>query len=490
MIEMKAITYLFLITLLASGCISKKPDASVTKLPQADIAVFTSTDKVLEDAYEWARKTALAYSHDGTDSVGYWYEAALPQREAFCMRDVSHQSVGAQVLGLTEHNRNMFMRFAENISESKDWCTYWEINRYNCPAPADYTNDKEFWYNLNANFDVIQACWKMYQWTADSTYLYDPCFRNFYDKSLNEYVVRWKLQPDSIMSRPRLMNTSDNFDPHNNFHTCRGLASYVENFTGLAASADLVATLYAGYQASAQMASAQNDLAKAQQCMAVASQYRELLEERWWSNDFNSYHTFWTEEQKFYKGEGESFVIWFNATERAERIRVTVHNLLNQEWNVETLSYFPALLYRYGYDEDAYSKLTSLPRMNRSEYPEVSFGIVEGVAGGVMGIEPSAVEKRITTLSRLPKQTDHAVLSNVPVFGGYITVEHDGRKKSKFTNLTGKTVVWRAAFGGNHPSVKSTGKEQKANLSVDVLGNETSYIDIEVPANETWSAEL
>lgn len=103
---------------------------------------------------------ALSYVHDGSDPVGYWYEAALPQREAFCMRDVSHQSVGAQILGLAEHNKNMFGKFAKNISESKDWCTYWEINRYDKPAPADYANDKEFWYNLNANFDVIQACWK------------------------------------------------------------------------------------------------------------------------------------------------------------------------------------------------------------------------------------------------------------------------------------------------------------------------------------------
>lgn len=49
-----------------------------------------------------ARKMVLSYAHDGTDSVGYWYEATLPQREAFCMRDVSHQSVGAQILGLSD----------------------------------------------------------------------------------------------------------------------------------------------------------------------------------------------------------------------------------------------------------------------------------------------------------------------------------------------------------------------------------------------------
>ncbi|MFA6126609.1 MAG: hypothetical protein WC699_04845 [Bacteroidales bacterium] len=33
------------------------------------------------------------------DPVGPWYEAAEPGREAFCMRDVSHQSMGAHALG-------------------------------------------------------------------------------------------------------------------------------------------------------------------------------------------------------------------------------------------------------------------------------------------------------------------------------------------------------------------------------------------------------
>ena len=72
------------------------------KLPQEQIAVFVSTDKHLDNTYNWARKMALSYAHDGTDPVGYWYEAALPQRETFCMRDVSHQSVGAQILGLSD----------------------------------------------------------------------------------------------------------------------------------------------------------------------------------------------------------------------------------------------------------------------------------------------------------------------------------------------------------------------------------------------------
>lgn len=96
---------------------------------------FTTSDPRLQQSFDWAKKTALSYVGASTDAVGPWYEASLPEREAFCMRDVSHQSGGAEALGLSKENYNMFAKFAQNISEAKDWCTYWEINRYNKPAP-------------------------------------------------------------------------------------------------------------------------------------------------------------------------------------------------------------------------------------------------------------------------------------------------------------------------------------------------------------------
>ena len=56
----------------------------------------------------------MNYAYDG-DPVGLWYEAALPGRRAFCMRDVSHQVAGAQALGLSSYTHNMLRHFAENI---------------------------------------------------------------------------------------------------------------------------------------------------------------------------------------------------------------------------------------------------------------------------------------------------------------------------------------------------------------------------------------
>jgi len=135
------------------------------------------------------------------------YESALPPRYAFCMRDVSHQCIGAEILGMHRENKNMFTKFTTHISASKDWCSYWEMDKFDRPSPSDYRNDREFWYNLNANFDLMDACWRSYLWTGDSLYLKDPAFRNFYDRSAQEYIQKWILQPDSLLTRPAYPNT-------------------------------------------------------------------------------------------------------------------------------------------------------------------------------------------------------------------------------------------------------------------------------------------
>jgi hypothetical protein len=76
---------------------------------------LASSDAQLVEAFSWAARQASVYAFDG-DAVGPWFEAALPGREAFCMRDVSHQAMGGHALGLQAHVRNVLSRFAENVS--------------------------------------------------------------------------------------------------------------------------------------------------------------------------------------------------------------------------------------------------------------------------------------------------------------------------------------------------------------------------------------
>ncbi len=121
-----------------------------------------------------------------TAPVGPWYEAALPGRQAFCIRDLAHQSTGAEVIGLASYTKNMILRCAENIAPSRRWCTYWEITHDNPPAPIDYQNDEDFWYNLPSNFNLIDCCYRQYEWTGDSEYLSNSALTTFYEKSTHE----------------------------------------------------------------------------------------------------------------------------------------------------------------------------------------------------------------------------------------------------------------------------------------------------------------
>ena len=187
---------------------------------------FDSPNRELVAAFDWAKNKALSYAHDHSDPVGFWYEAALPNREAFCMRDVSHQAIGAEILGLSKHNHNMFLKFAQNISKEKDYCTYWEINRYDKPAPVDYENDKDFWYNLPSNFDVIFNAYRLYKWTGNMDYLENPDLKNFYALSLNEYIHEWDLSSEDISRRNRSMNLGGDIGS-SRFGNKRGIYSLV-----------------------------------------------------------------------------------------------------------------------------------------------------------------------------------------------------------------------------------------------------------------------
>mgnify|MGYP001553144010 CR=1 FL=1 len=207
---------------------------------------FTSSDKNLEQAFAWAKDMAMHYKGDSTDPAGPWYEAALPSRYAFCMRDVSHQCIGAEILGLSRENYNMFGLFAKNISASKDWCSYWEINKWGKAAPEDYRNDREFWYNLPANFDVLYASWRLYLWTGDRCYINDAAFVNFQQKTVKDYIDRWVLAADSLLTRPIHPNKDIPLNEKDAFSTCRGLPSYSEGIPNLKTGIDLVAGRYRG----------------------------------------------------------------------------------------------------------------------------------------------------------------------------------------------------------------------------------------------------
>ncbi|MFA6127266.1 MAG: hypothetical protein WC699_08185 [Bacteroidales bacterium] len=412
---------------------------TVTVYSQDAAISFSSDDQALVQGFNWAKQQAMAYVFRNNDPVGNWYEAALPKREAFCMRDVSHQLVGAQLLGLADINKNLLSKFVAAISESRDWCGYWEINRYNLPAPVDYKSDQNFWYNLPANFDIIDACYRAWLWTGDSTYLADPVFENFYKKSLNEYVKRWDPDGDGLMEGNADSTSS------------RGLSSYNEEQYGRV-GVDLLAAQYLGNVDYSKMLLLRNNIAESKVYLNRAEKIRNHLNSNWWDAKNQLYHHYilyngkWLDDKQMM-----SFLLRWDVVP-AERASAVIDHLISviPQTCVEMNTYYPLETYRFGKAEDAYKLLVRLisPELKRREYPEVSYAAIEAFALGLMGIEADAGSLTIRTRSRLTSSTKWAELKDIPAFDGTITLKHEGTTSSTLTNNTRGTIHWEPVIKG------------------------------------------
>jgi hypothetical protein len=479
---------------------------SAGRKPESKL-VLESSDVRLVQAFGWAKKQAMAYVFDG-DPVGPWYEAALPGREAFCMRDVSHQCMGAQALGLSVYTHNMLRHFAENISDSRDWCSFWEINRYNQPAPVDYANDADFWYNLPANFDVLDASYRMYLWTGDTSYLNDPVFLNFYRRTVSDYVKRWGLDLGHIMKRRRLMNVRGVLNPNDRFQEARGIPGYAEAQRNYVVGVDLLAAQCAAYRAYAYIEAVRGDTDTATDYLSKAVQEKSLINGGWWNAKPRHFYSYLNLNHQL-QGEADSDLLYWNAADEGPKAEAALHGLLNRirehpSSAVEAESHYPEVLYRYGAPGVAYSQIMDLARPGRyrQEYPEVSYSVVGAIITGLMGInvEPSVpinsatqgdyVEVVVKTLPSLTKETAWAEVGNLPIRQNEVDVRHEGLRKTRFTNLKGPSVIWQATFPGRHETLLVNGQPAKALAGKELGGRVISWLRVPVGSGDTSTVEV
>lgn len=481
--------FFYLSFLLVLGCACSRSGERYPDIADTDRTAFcvTSDDTTLVNIFDWAVGSSNRYVGSDSDPVGPWYEAALPNREAFCMRDVSHQCIGEELNGHGRQNANMMGRFVENISESKDYCSYWEIDKNNLPAKADYVSDQDFWYNLNANFDVLNACYRLYLWTGNEMYIDDPRFEAFFRLSANEYVDRWQLQADKIMQRPGVMHEDDSrVDPK--FKSLRGLPSYEESVRGLTVTGDLIATIYRGLKSYAQIQQLRGNTDAARQYAAKAEEYARLYNQGWWNEETQNYYAYKLEGESLKEGGCNIFPpLWFGIIDRPERVNRLLSLMAEKETNVESMSYYPALFYRNGRSDAGYRYLNELFANERRDYPEVASGVIEGIVCGLAGVEADATTRTVTTLPpRLTAATRWISVENIPVFSGKISILHQSDSKSVFMNKSGKELTWRAMFPGNVPAIN----DMRAEHTTDVSGNQYSFVDIACPPGKAVTAEV
>jgi hypothetical protein len=448
---------------------------------------FESSDPALVQAFRWAKAQALMYAHPESEPVGAWYEAALPGRDSFCMRDVSHQTTGAAALGLYSANHNMLKRFAASVAPERDWAGYWEIDRTGRPSTADYVSDSDFWYNLPANFDVLDAAVRMWRWTGDDSYLSDPEFERFFEATANSYISAWQLQPGRILSRPRIMNRRLQTGK---FVNSRGIPSYTEGRNDFNVGSDLLAAEYRAMQSLQQVAMERHQTETTKKLQATADAIQQLIEQRAWSEKEGHFHGFFSESGKTF-GSGDAMLLYFNAVRLPQHLRGALGSIASPDYwqhvGIEEESYLPLTLYRYGRNADAYRILLDLsnPDKKRREYPEVSYSVVAAIVSGTMGLEPTGKDA-IQTLSQLRDGHDFAELRGVAIKHNVLDIRHVGTTSSSLTNRSGPPLQWRASFLGTAMRLKVNGQWMRAQHSTSPGGMTSSWVTVTVPAGSTF----
>jgi hypothetical protein len=452
---------------------------------------FESSDKKLEQAFQWAKSQALAYAHDGSDPVGPWYEAALPGRNSFCMRDVSHQTTGAAALGLYPANLNMLERFAAAVSPTRDWAGYWEIDRFGHPSVADYVSDDDFWYNLPANFDLLDAVVRMWSWTGNDVYLNDPRFRNFYEKTATAYLKTWDLQPDRVLKRSRIMHRRLR---EGKFVYARGIPSYTEGREDFNVGTDLLAAEYRAFESLRLVALSRHKVNLAAQYGHTADEIAHLIEHKAWSEEEHHFMGFFSRDGTT-QGSGDSMVLYFGAISDPIQIRGALTHVESPEYlnniGIEEESYLPETFYRYDENAAAYERMMDLtsPDKHRREYPEVSFAVIGALVSGMMGVGaiydiPSG-RPLIHSISRLAGKSDSATMSGIHINQNLVDLEHRGDQESSLTNRSGPPLLWQATFSGKLSSLNVNGRPVGAESGSNAVGTPVSWIIIDVPLGAT-----
>lgn len=466
---------------------------------------FFSSDDEFVKAFNWAKQQALMYAFEG-DAVGLWYEAALPGREVFCMRDVSHQAMGAHFLGLAHHTKNMLLKFAKNISDARDWCSIWEITRHGTPALQDYLNDQEFWYNLPANFDILNCCFRMYNLTGDQDYLENPIFLNFYKKTVYDYIERWDIGIDKVMNRNRYINNS----PENKrkFKNNRGIPGYLEGDSDYIVGLDLLTSQQAALEAYARIQLLKQDNKEAELFFSKSDEISKFINTIWWDNENNRYYTHVNNKYELKFRGFDYSTLYFGTKKDTLKLRKTIEHMIdflpNQSANfIEALSHLPEILYKCEEPEMAREMILAILKSERKEYPEASFCTIGAMVAGLMGVEPDIYpnrnsiqtghfgEQAIITKPRLTDKTKWTEMKEIPFKRNSLSIRHEGNTKTVFTNNSGPQLRWKACFTGLFNELLLNGKPVKANTEKIIYNDsKVSWIWVTVGPGETMTVQV
>jgi hypothetical protein len=247
---------------------------------------------------------------------------------------------------------------------------------------------------------------------------------------------------------------------------------------------DLLAFMAAAYDAYADILEINERRDEGEDYRGRAEAVRAFIEIHFWDAAKQGFNTIFGTDGIYSKGGGlEPYLLYNNAVVLGEMRASLIRDMVkNSAINVEMKSYYPEILYRYGEYEKATQILLELcdPVTERRDYPEVSFAVMGSFVAGLMGIEADAREGTVATLPRLSNRTSWAEVDFVPVLGNEITVRHNRREETVFTNRSGWTLTWIARFYGEGSELLVDGKPMPAKSVSDPAGHPLLQIRIPV----------
>ncbi|MDV9188055.1 hypothetical protein R6L23_07460 [Streptomyces sp. SR27] len=490
-------------------------DVMVSPAAPAD-PVVTSSDPKIVEMFGWAKRKANSWvqlpgtvgplnvderypSGSGTGTYGPSYWAGYAHRSAYYSRDMAHQLGGAAVLGLHDENKNMLRAFAASSTATHTYFPVWAVNFDNRTyLSIDYRSSTNYVREVPAPFELVEKANEAYRWSGDPAYLDDPVLWDFYRHTTKEFVeLHDARKPNGIAE-----GTGNGI--------FAGAASYNEVGTErLAESGDAIGSQYQAYLAMAALATSKGDSALAAGFTTKAAALKEYFNTTWsGTGSGGSMVRGYTVDGQALTGWGKENS-WFMPMKRiiAPGARNDAYlAYVDQQasgsgrpGNIEAISYLPDTFFahnrndtawkwmKYVYDQRDVQHPVSRQGPN-GDYPEVSYTLVGQTVKGLMGVEPDAPARRLTTQSRLPSGMDWLGIDGLEIGGEPFALRHDGATRSTLTNDGSATYTWEARFPGVHTSVEVDGAAREARTKV-VDGTTYTYAEVSVRPGTTVTVQ-
>lgn len=456
-------------------------DAAVLRPAREQSLTIESSNPSLNEAFRWAKRTALAYVQTDTDPAhipSYW--AGYPHRPAFYGRDVAHQMLGAYLLGLEEENISMMRTFAASATAGRKFYPLWAFEFNGSDYEVDYKSDTNFVRELPTPFELVEKSYEQYLWSSNSAWLYDTVLANFYKNTVSDFVNFHDENQNGIA------------DEIGNGNIFEGVATYNEQGDHLREAADALGAQYKAYLAYARMAEVKGQSSEALEYNNKAVNLLAAFHQNWWAGDkyYRGFDKDWAPVDGW--GKETSFFIplkFLSAPGNRMRLQLDHIQASVDMGNIESYTYLPEIFWPHGDVERAWGWLKHYAG-TRDPYPELSYTIVGQLVALMGGLEPNAPMHKVASFPQLPTEVKWISLNKVPLGSHTVDVTHKNNVTTTLKHTSGSSnLTWRARFKGSHPQIYVNGAPQVANSETLPAGT-VSYVDIQVGTGITATAQV